>query len=98
QERFGCRVAGVTLGSYGSLLLCEDTFIESKGYEVPGGCRDTTGAGDSFRVGLLYGLLRGAPIEEGAKFANAVAALKCRAVGARTALPTENELHEFLRS
>ncbi|HSI88883.1 MAG TPA: PfkB family carbohydrate kinase [Pyrinomonadaceae bacterium] len=98
RERFGCRVAGVTLGSKGSLLLCEDTIVESSGYEVPGGCRDTTGAGDSFRVGLLYGLLRGAQVEEAAIYANAVAALKCRAVGARTALPTENELHDFLGS
>ena len=96
QERFGCRVAGVTLGSRGSLLLCEDTFIESRGYEVPGGCRDTTGAGDSCRVGLLYGLLRGAQVEESARYANAVAALKCRAVGARTALPTETELQDFI--
>jgi sulfofructose kinase len=98
REQFGCRIAGVTLGRSGSLLLCEDVFIESDGYDVPGGCRDTTGAGDSFRVGLLYGLLRGLSVEQSAKYANAVAALKCRAVGARTALPTESELLDFLQS
>ena len=98
RDRYGSAVAGVTLGDAGSLLLCGDEYVESEGYPVPGGCRDTTGAGDSFRVGLLYGLLTGATVEESARYANAVAALKCRAVGARTALPTASELQNFLES
>ncbi len=97
KEMFGCALVGLTLGRAGSLLLCDDVFIESAGYAVPGGCRDTTGAGDSFRVGLLYGMLKGSTIQEAAQMANAVAALKCRAVGARTALPTESELFTLLR-
>ena len=88
QSRFGSAIVGITLGEKGSILLCGDTFIETPGFAVPGGCKDTTGAGDSFRVGLLYGMIRGESIEESARMANAVAALKCRAVGARTALPT----------
>lgn len=98
RERFGCKMVGVTLGRAGSLLLCEDEFIETPGFAVPGGCKDTTGAGDSFRVGLLYGLLTGSTVEEAARQANAVAALKCRSVGARTALPTVAELSELLES
>ena len=96
SSRYGCRVTGVTLGESGSLLLCGDRFIETSGFAVPGGCQDTTGAGDSFRVGLLYGLVKGESIETAAKMANAVAALKCRAVGARTSLPTEAELDDLL--
>ncbi|QYO68156.1 carbohydrate kinase family protein [Leptolyngbya sp. 7M] len=96
-ERFGSGVVGVTLGSAGSLLYSSGEFITTKGYSVPGGCRDTTGAGDAFRVGILYGLLKGESIERSAEMANAVAALKCRSVGARTALPTESELLEFVR-
>lgn len=94
--RYGCPVVGMTLGEEGSLILCGDRFIETKGYRVPAGCRDTTGAGDAFRVGFLYGLLTGAAVEEAAEMANAVAALKCRDVGARTALPDRNELTELL--
>ena len=97
QQRFGAGVVGVTLGSAGSLLLCGGQFIETKGFDVPGGCKDTTGAGDSFRVGLLYGLITGEPVEASARMANAVAALKCRSVGARTSLPTEQELISFLK-
>lgn len=95
-SRYGCGIAGVTLGEAGSLLLCGGEFIETPGFAVPGGCKDTTGAGDSYRVGLIYGLLKGEPVEESARMANAVAALKCRAVGARTALPAEDELREML--
>lgn len=96
QNRFGCGIVGLTLGEAGSLLLCGGAFIETAAFAVPGGCRDTTGAGDAYRVGLLYGLLNGKSVEESARIANAVAALKCRQVGARTALPDESELCSLL--
>ncbi len=92
KSRYGFKVAGMTLGETGSLMLCENEFIETKGYEVPNGCKDTTGAGDSFRTGFLYGLLKGETVTQSAKMANAVAALKCREIGARTALPKVDEL------
>lgn len=97
KSRYGCAVVGMTLGETGSLLFCENEFIRTDGFEVPNGCKDTTGAGDSFRVGLLYGVLQGASVEESARMANAVAALKCRAIGARTSLPDEAELNLLLR-
>ncbi len=96
HSRFRCGITGVTLGETGSLLLCRDNFIETPGYAVPGGCQDTTGAGDAFRVGLLYGLLAGESVETAARMANAAAALKCRRVGARTALPDQTELRMLL--
>ena len=96
NKRFGCKIVGMTLGETGSLMLCENEFIETKGYAVPNGCKDTTGAGDSFRTGFLYGLLKGETIEQSAKMANAVAALKCREVGARTALPNVDELSDLI--
>jgi len=97
SERYGCKICGVTLGAAGSLLFCDGQFIESPAFDVPGGCRDTTGAGDAYRVGIIYGLIKGSSIEEAARYANAVAALKCRAVGARTSLPHSEELLEFLQ-
>ena len=96
KSRFGCGIVGMTLGDKGSLLLCEDTFIKTPCFDVPNGCKDTTGAGDAFRVGLLYGLLNRESVEESARMANGVAALKCREIGARTSLPNNEELNELL--
>lgn len=96
KSRFGCPIVGMTLGEEGSLVLYEDKFIKTNGYAVPNGCKDTTGAGDAFRVGLIYGLLKGADVETTLQMANAVAALKCREIGARTALPNEKELFDLI--
>jgi sulfofructose kinase len=98
KARYGCGIVGMTKGTVGATIYCEGQFIESPAYEVPGGCRDTTGAGDAFHGGFLYGLLSGEEVETSIKLANAVAALNCRSLGARTALPNENELTEFLGS
>jgi sulfofructose kinase len=97
QARYGCAVVGMTLGERGAMLYCEGQFIEARAFDVPGGCLDTTGAGDAFHGGLLYGMLTGQDVETSLKLANAAAALKCRELGARTSLPRGNELTEFLR-
>lgn len=96
KARYGCGIVGLTKGAQGAMVYCEGQFIESPSFEVPGGCRDTTGSGDAFHAGFLYGLLSGEDVETSLRFANATAALKCRDLGARTALPTANELKEFL--
>ncbi|HEX8653257.1 MAG TPA: carbohydrate kinase family protein [Pyrinomonadaceae bacterium] len=96
KARYGCRLVGMTLGVRGALLYHDGVFLEAPAYAVPGGCRDTTGAGDAFHAGFLYGLLRGEEIETSLKLANATAALKCRSLGARTSLPSETQLHEFI--
>ncbi|MEZ5308529.1 MAG: carbohydrate kinase family protein [Pyrinomonadaceae bacterium] len=96
QKTFGSPFVGITLGEKGSLSLYRERIIETKGYQVPGGCKDTTGAGDSFRSGLLFGLLSGWSVEDSCRAANAVAALKCRSIGARTALPSRFELDAML--
>jgi len=89
-------VAGMTLGERGALIYHEGHFIEAPAFAVPGGCRDTTGAGDAFHAGFLYGLLQGEEIEACLTVGCAVAALKCRDLGARAALPTAPELNQFI--
>ena len=97
KARYGCPVVGMTLGTRGGVLYADGIFLESPAFAVPNGCRDTTGAGDAFHAGFIYGMLRGEEIETSLRFANATASLKCRALGARTSLPTEIELTEFLK-
>lgn len=97
KARYGSAIVGMTLGERGAMLYTDGLFVESPAYSVPNGCRDTTGAGDAFHAGFLYGLLSGDEIETSLRWANATAALKCRALGARTSLPTENELRDFVK-
>jgi len=98
KTRYGCAITGMTLGTSGAVVYCDGQFIESPAFEAPGGCKDTTGAGDAFHGGFLFGMLRGEDLETCLRFGNAVAAMKCSALGARTGLPTEAQLLKFLNS
>ncbi|HEU4593917.1 MAG TPA: PfkB family carbohydrate kinase [Pyrinomonadaceae bacterium] len=89
-------LVGMTLGERGAVLYHEGRFLEAAAFRVPGGCRDTTGAGDAFHAGFLSGLLQGEEMEACLTTACAVAALKCRSLGARAALPTARELNQLL--
>ena len=86
-----------TLGEGGSLAVTNGGEIRTPGFSVE--AVDTTGAGDVFRGGFIAGWLRGgdaAQFEEVLRYANAVAALKCRALGARDGIPTPGEVNAFL--
>jgi len=96
KARYNCAIVGCTLGERGALLYCDGQFLESPAFQVPGGCRDTTGSGDAFHGGFLYGMLTGRDIETSMRLANATAALKCRSLGARTALPNVGELIDLV--
>jgi sugar/nucleoside kinase (ribokinase family) len=52
----------------------------------------TLGAGDVFHGALLAALLREEPLAEALAFANACAALSCRALDGRSAIPTLEEV------
>jgi len=57
---------------------------------------DTTGAGDAFHGGFLYGTLNLFDLKRSLEFASAVAALNTRALGGRTSLPTHSEVQALL--
>uniref|UniRef100_M1AL66 Kinase n=1 Tax=Solanum tuberosum TaxID=4113 RepID=M1AL66_SOLTU len=59
---------------------------------------DTTGAGDAFIGAVLYSICANMPPEKMLPFAAQVAAIKCRALGARAGLPrsTDHHLSHFL--
>lgn len=59
---------------------------------------DTTGAGDAFHGAFTLALTEGMGEQEAAQFASAVAALKCRQLGARAGLPTREETRSFLQA
>jgi len=57
---------------------------------------DTTGAGDAFHGGFIYGMLQGWDVPRAATFASAVAALNCRTLGGRRGLPVLNEVEQLI--
>lgn len=86
-------VVCVTLGRDGSLARAAGREVRTAGFPVP--CVDSTGAGDVFRGGFIAGWLYYGPqaeLEEVLRYANATAALKCRAVGAREGIPRPAEV------
>jgi sugar/nucleoside kinase (ribokinase family) len=56
----------------------------------------TLGAGDVFHGALLAGLARDAALADALRAANACAALSCRALDGRSAIPTRDELASVL--
>ena len=56
------------------------------------GLVSTLGAGDVFHGALLAGFVRGLPLADALSFANRVAALSCRALDGRSAIPTSEEV------
>lgn len=59
---------------------------------------DTTGAGDAFSAGFLYGILNRYDLKTCGYCGNAVAALCIQEFGARNGVPTEEELKNYLRT
>lgn len=86
-ERFELRLAALTRGSRGSILLRE-SVIDHCG-APPTTVADTVGAGDSFTAVIVTGHLLGVPLAELNERANAVAAFVCSQPGATPALPDQ---------
>jgi sugar/nucleoside kinase (ribokinase family) len=82
-------VVALTLGADGAIAATAAGTFRAAGYAVD--TVDTTGAGDVFHAGFVYGLLRGWPLERTLAFANAAAALKCTKLGGRPGIPTVAE-------
>jgi len=83
-----------TLGHEGAMALVNGEFLSIEGLKVKS--VDTTGAGDIFHAGFIYGLLQNWEVAEILRFANAAAALKCQDLGGRKGIPTLEETQKFL--
>jgi ribokinase len=97
----GCQMVVVTLGTgekikktnaAGYIRDAKQEYIieplsQDRGAEV-----DTTGAGDAFAAGFIYGLLKGKGLEDCGRLGNLVARFCISKMGAREGLPTLKEL------
>ena len=94
---YGAKAITITLGKSGSLSMsAEGQIFRQSAFTVD--VIDTTGCGDVFHGGYIYGLLQGWPLSQTVRFAAACAALKARSLGGRTAIPLLHEVERFLQS
>ena len=84
----------VTLGEHG-VVIADGELVES----IPAcetAATDATGAGDTFSGALAVGLAESRPFAEAVRRSQAAAALSTRTVGARTGMPTSDEVEALL--
>jgi len=80
----------VTLGALGAMLLDGDDLHVEPAFPVK--AVDTTGAGDVFRAGFIFGLLNRMTPGDTLRFACAAAAIACSRPGAMESVPTRDEV------
>lgn len=94
QQRFSCRLTAATLGRGGALAYDGRRFCYRPAYRVD--VVDTTGAGDIFHAGFIYGLLQSWILEQTLDFACAAAALNCMASGARGGISPVHAIEQLI--
>jgi sugar/nucleoside kinase (ribokinase family) len=94
HQRYGCRVTAATLGQDGVLAWDGKQSYLHSAFRVP--VVDTTGAGDIFHAGFIYGLLQGWELERQLDFACAAAALNCTCSGARGGIRTVADVEKLM--
>jgi sugar/nucleoside kinase (ribokinase family) len=86
----------ITLGERGCVGIKGNRFFSEEGFHVE--VKDTTGAGDVYHGAFIYGLLHNWDIQKTARFANAVAAIKCTRVGGRAGIPSLKTVIHYLET
>ena len=94
RARYGCILTAATLGEDGVLAWDGEQLLHAAAYRVP--VVDTTGAGDIFHAGFIYGLLQNWPLQRQLDFACAAAALNCTATGARGGIASVAAIEELM--
>ena len=94
HSRYGCRLSAATLGEEGVLAWDGSKFLYAPAFRVHP--LDTTGAGDIFHAGFIYGLLQGWPLPRQLDFASAAAALNCTATGARGGIQSVGNIEKLI--
>ncbi len=93
RRELGCQNIVVKLGARGSAALMGDEFIHKEAFRVK--VVDTTGAGDAFNAGFLYGVIKQYSAEDCLEIGNALGAYACTGEGARH-LPKKEEVELML--
>lgn len=87
-------MAVIKLGRKGAMAVREGKRDFVPAYTVK--AVDTTGAGDSFNAGFIYGFLSGLPMEEALRCGNGCGALSVTQLGGNTAFPNRATLEKWI--
>jgi sulfofructose kinase len=96
RSRYGCALTAATLGDEGVLAWDGTQFHYARAYRAE--VVDTTGAGDIFHAGFLYGFHQDWPLQRQLDFACAAAALNCTGVGARGGIQSVEIIERLMAS
>jgi ribokinase len=91
----GVKVVGLKLGAQGCLAADASRVEHLPAFEVA--VVDTTGAGDAFSAGMIFGWLRGSGLPATGTLANVLGALATTAWGAGPAMPGRADALNLLR-
>ncbi len=94
QQRYGCALTAATLGPDGVLAWDGHNFHHAAAYQVP--VVDTTGAGDIFHAGFIFGVMQGWPLARQLDFSCAAAAMNCMMEGARGGIRSVAEIEALM--
>ena len=89
-KKLGPEIVCITLGSKGSIALVDGIVHRQEAYKVD--VVDTTGAGDVFHGGFIYGMLKGYNITKTLQFASVLSAMKCTKLGGRSGIPRAGDI------
>lgn len=98
--KFGIKAIVVTMGEKGAILLNQEISDLIPSIKV-GQTIDTTGAGDAFSAGFIYGFVQNLSFEfkdlkKDVKIGNWVAGKCIQELGARNGIPIKEDLNNFL--
>ena len=91
----GC-MAVVKMGKKGALCCRAGKVWTKAGFSVE--AVDTTGAGDSFNAGFVYGFLKGLDPDSALELGNGCGALSCTGLGGNTMFPGWDRLQAFIKA
>lgn len=89
-------IAIVKIGKKGSFIKKDDTIYEIKGYEAS--AVDTTGAGDMFAAGVLFGIIKGYDLKVSGHIGSYFASKVVGKIGARLNSIPKEELDELIKN
>ncbi len=93
---YGPKIVIFTFGADGCRGVYSDRYFEIPSFKVS--VADTTGAGDVFHGAFDAFYLMGYDVEECAKMASGVSAIKCTRPGGRSGIPTFDVLEKYLQT